>query len=562
LKRKKIHIDELFRNGLKSLSLFVSNKDLEAIDDKKNIYNTSPDQTKDSVFTDFELEVNESDWLATKAKLDIEKSAMAQDNIFASGLSEMELDVPPGDWAKTFDKYKQKKKRRVLFTWLGTGIVVLILSLIGISNLLTSAIKQDQIALNEKSSSKNSLSTNSEINDKPESKDNAKSISPDEKELDSDLSNENPETNQKIKVNTDEVKASIANTKDSRLENNVKSNSDLSNLSKVESSRTGDGKEEVPQAIENQVQPNSSKLDDMSSFDATKKEQVLRADVAEDPNVNKENASSEHLGNISSPLENNIRLGEAVVDTPKVSNDLNPKPNPVIPKFNLYAGIVNQVSITHRMLDKKNPELYNSVRNNGEKPFIQNSFGFEFGVQKKGLQISGGIQSTSQKWSTSYNYSYAVFDSLPVWNPGRTQIIGYFLVRGRDTSINEQNEIKISKVQFPVEVSGVFRLNDNLKLIAGGGLLFSLHTASSGTKILNPINNQLYAYSVLEEKERSFNVLPSLNVGIQKNLGKHFLFQSNISGNMALQSRFKNSFGAKDYPYSVGINFKLLYILK
>ncbi|MEZ4805025.1 MAG: hypothetical protein R2852_05950 [Bacteroidia bacterium] len=557
MKRKKIHIDELFRNGLKSLSLFVSNKDLEAIDEKKNIFNSSNEQAKDSVFNDFELEVNEADWLATKAKLDLEKSAMAQDNIFASGLSEMELEVPRGDWTKTYDKYKQAKKKRVVFTWLVTGVVVLLLSIVGISSLVSNTSNQNQTSLNGGASSDQTIIDKPKIDVKSDTPINNKLLEGNESELNlnqSIKSNSSEQTN----VKTTKTQLPILNNEGSKSIDN-KLNSELLKQADDQSKELSNIENII--ISEEQEFLNSNKLNNANMVESNETVDLKDFDKVSNSAENTEESIHDETDKVSSSaLDSDIRLGEAVIDTPEVSSDLNPKP--IVPKFHLYAGIVNQISLTHRKLDKNNPEFYNSVRNNGEEPFIQNSFGLEFGVQKNGLQISGGVQSTSQKWSTSYNYSYTVFDSLPVWNPGRTQIIGYFLVRGRDTSINEQNEIKISKVQFPIEVSGLFKLNDKLQLIAGGGLLFSMNTSTTGTKILNPVNMQLYNYSILEEKERRFNVSPSLNFGIQKNFGKHFLFQSNVSGNMALQSRFKNSFGAKDYPYSIGVNFKLLYILK
>jgi hypothetical protein len=232
-----------------------------------------------------------------------------------------------------------------------------------------------------------------------------------------------------------------------------------------------------------------------------------------------------------------------------------------LPKTRLYVGLVNQVASTHRHLDKFNSSTYNTVRNQAEKPFIQWTYGVEFGVKKNKSQFSMGVQATTESWSSHYQYTYKVYDSLPVRDVSGN-IIGYFLVRPRDTSINEQQVIKIQKVQIPFAFTQLWTLNPKLDFITSISGTIGINTGSEGNKIINPANMQMYPYAAIKDQERKISLAPSLSLGVQYKLNNSFSLQGTAFGYYSATSRFKSSFQAKEYPYSIGGSIKVLYFIK
>ena len=235
---------------------------------------------------------------------------------------------------------------------------------------------------------------------------------------------------------------------------------------------------------------------------------------------------------------------------------------PKVPKIGFYLAVVNQLGYGNSSLSKQNNAFYNQVRKDADQASYSWSKGLEFGLLKAKTQFSIGVQTSSQTLNSNYVYHYKVFDSLPVYNPGRTQIIGYFLLRGRDTFINEENQVKINKVQIPLSFTRLLTLGSQTKLILGTSMVLDYSRKFTGTKILNPVNNQLYFYKTLQGFERQFNLLPSIQLGIQYQLNKNFLLQTSAFGNAALYNRFKNNFAAKEQAYNLGLNVKLLYLIK
>jgi hypothetical protein len=102
--------------------------------------------------------------------------------------------------------------------------------------------------------------------------------------------------------------------------------------------------------------------------------------------------------------------------------------------------------------------------------------GIELGVLKAKTQFSIGVQACNQTFVSNYKYSYRVFDSLPVYNPGRTKIIGYFLLNARDTFINEENKVKLNKIQVPLTFSRIVSFNTKTSLILGASMVLDCIT--------------------------------------------------------------------------------------
>lgn len=569
--RKKIHIDELFRNGLKNLSFFVSNKDMEAIDDKKSQFENSPDEIKNTSFSGFELEVTENDWISTKNKLDIEKAAMAQDTVFSKSFDEFELEVYPEDWTETYRRYLNRKKRRTFFVWMGTGIVLLLIGLsVLVMNTLNSDSNENELAVNSTSQIENSEDKNisTEQNKTPDAIENTNSS--------------------KGNTNTSVNETTVAdNKKSSNSQNNTANNSanstDLKQSDKFESSNNNKEIESKPKTsnkngFDNTEEPtkfaDNTDVNKTFEISSTKKSDNSNKVTESEPTTEKGSNTNEQpnstVDNSSGKTETQVSLSDNnkntdnqkinPIDTPDTQNKNDVKIPPSPPKIGLYVGLINRIASTHRVLGNQNDSRYNAIRNGGEKPIFEWSKGIDIGIQKSGFLFNTGAQVSTQTWVTNYKYNYKVYDSLAVMQNG--QIIGWFLFNPKDTFINEMNEVRIEKINIPIEINRIVKLNKNTNLIAGAGMMFGWNTKISGTKLLNPLNLQLYHYNRLKENERTFNMSPSLTLGIQNTIYKNFKIQTAFYGNMSMYSRFKDGFNVQDNPYTLGINIKLLYQIK
>lgn len=507
---------------------------MEAIDDKKSVFSETPDEPKETAFSDFELEVNESDWLATKAKLDNEKSAMSQDNIFSKGFEHFTMEPEPDDWTETYRKYKLRKKRRAVYFWLGTGIVAL---LIALSALFLSGSRDNAVSSAQVPPTTQNETKSAELN----TSDQHSAVS----ELPSD--GKAPDLKPAL---TDGIQK-LTPLKPARLRSETAHRSFASESQKQADSKTATGKD-MPDASTTSTAQNAG----LSVNSLTAPGQAPEAAI---PPASIPEKISEPLA----VLPSSGTLPAPSADTPRQKPADKPlAPPPAAKGIGLYAAVINQLASAHRSLAASNNSTYNQIRNAGETPSLLYTFGFEIGIQNKQNRFSSGLQSNTQTFSTQYKYNYKVYDSLPVWNPGRTQIIGYFLVRGRDTFINESNSVRIQKVQVPFEYSRIINLNTKTSLIAGAGVLLAFNTGSSGSKMLNPANNYLYSYKALQDQERPFQIAPSLQFGLQQSLYRRLKLETTVFGNRGLYSRFTDEFGVKDYPYSIGINIKLLYQFK
>ncbi len=535
---------------------------MEAIDDKKSIFTDNPEEIKQSAFSDFELEITENDWLNTKAKLDNEKAAMTQDNIFSKGLSELELNIEPEDWPETYRKYLGRKKRRKAIFWLGTGVIAL---LIALSAFLGSGLLKDNAVISVDKRNINNIGN--QVNESPVLQTPDTERTNDGEKNVSDAKPENPvsETEQqnktgKIKNSTIksdpssafQSKSSYYHKGSSRAELNSGNAESGSSVNQNTSVSVADNTDKI-----NPVEPLRKQINNTEIPEENK----MRSESATDENKNSGEENQENKTSENSPVASSDGGKKEVTDTPQNPDKGKTNVTPPPPaRIGLYAGIINQIAMTHRILGSENTARYNQIRNAGEKPFMQWTGGFEIGLQKTKYQISTGLQYTTQSWSTNYKYNYTVYDSIPVIRNG--QIIAYFLFRSRDTAINETNNIKISKVQIPLEYNRMFKVNDKLQILAGAGMLMSWNTKTSGSKILNPQNLYLYNYKALQDKERSFGMAPSVNLGVQNTLYKRLSLQTSLFANMAMFSRFSDEFKIKDHPYSIGINIKLLYQIR
>ncbi|NQW42838.1 MAG: hypothetical protein HQ463_05340 [Bacteroidetes bacterium] len=519
MENNKIHIDSLFFNGLKNLEIAPSLLDINRA--MENIENLNL-KSFENVFKNFELPINNTDWLIVKERLEKQKTSTGIPlSSIGIAFNDFEIAITNSDWTATKNKLNNaqgKGKKKILWWWLNIAII-------GTVAIISSQLikNKSQVNIKLKVTSINSESTNLLNN-------------PDQNTL-TETSNS---SNNKIDLLT----------KSQKINYNIKVNKEIFNINNIESSKAkgesiGSVNLNSTFAEINNANFNNSNFNnefEKSDLDAMESLKIKYQRI--------------NLTTINSFTPIDILKS----DTAKKRFESKYKPKLPNSKINYFIGLNTQMAETYRALSKSNNSTYNSIRNSAEKPFTQFSYGVASGFQKGKNQIQIGGQFTQQNWTSNYNYSYKIFDSLPVRNTSG-QIIGYFLTRGRDTTINESQTIIIKKIDIPFSYNYTQMLNSKTNLIFGFGGVIGINTKRQGTKIINPSNNYLYSYNALKKNENKLSFSPQLTLGVQRNLTKNLLVQTNIFANYAATSRFKSQFGAKDNPYSFGLSLKLLFLL-
>ncbi len=543
---------------MKNFSLLVTNKDLEAIDDKSSIYKEQETPGTESAFGGFEMDIDENDWLSTKAKLENEKAVLAQDNFMSRGFNDFALDLKPDDWTKTYQKLQDAKKRRVAYWWLSAGMIALVLGLFLISRqytgdaLPTPAITENKQALDVPSA----LAETPVVKETPAALDTDKSV---------DTENGNVRSGNTADASGTEMK------KQDLVKSGNTSNNTATNKETVTGNKTA-------QVSKEHVMNVNTYLVNKTVAELKEKEEVKfavekNADITENPLTDGSEKVSEVPVETSEKVANvEETIKEPVVNVEPTDSNKNKKqdkPNlPInkLPKTRLYVGLVNQLGSTFRQLDRQNNARYNEIRNASEKPFTQWTYGLEFGVQKSKSQFSVGVQSTTQTWISSYNYYNSYYkDSIRYYVLPDTNLLHTFYFNRRDTSVNENHVVKINKVQVPFEFTQFFTLSTKMKFMTTIGGTIGFITRSEGGKILVPSNTSniyLKDYSSLGNIERKVSLAPSLSFGIQYQVTKHFMLQGSAFGNYSMSNRYNNDFPVKEYIYTIGGSIKLLYLIK
>lgn len=539
MSRKKIHIDKLFKEGLKNFSLFVSDRDFNAIDDKTSVFKEQPDTNAPAGpdFSDFELEISDNDWLATKAKLDIEKNTIATDTSIANAFDEFIIEPDPEDWPITLDKFKKAKRRRVAFWWLSTGILLLIT---GASAFfaLTDHNKQNISTQNTSvnvSENKTDFDTKTETN------------------------TSNTKVPQELVIDASQNPAPAATTQNNipASKNNTQGSSNKVQIAPNTNPQPGSVGSARPGNI---VLQSSSSTTDGNSTPETP--------LTKTPTQQKDGVT---LGQIKTvqPIEPaqvlvdaSTEKGLETKDSSKKKPKDDKKPNdPPKPGTHIYLALVNQVDYSDRILPGTNNSIYNDIRNNADKGSMHYTVGIEAGVLKDKYQMSTGFNFTKQTWNSQYNYTYKLFDSIPVYDSGRTRIKGYLLFPKKDTTMNEARSVSITKIQLPFNYTHLFTINDKLKLSTGISGIISYNIGTKGDKMISHENRQLYYYQRLKQYERPLNIAPSIQLGLMCQLQPKLMLSGSLAGSIQLRSRFKPAFGAREYNYSTGLNIKLIYLL-
>lgn len=555
MSRKKIHIDKLFREGLKNFSLFVSDRDFNAIDDKTSVFKDKDENKSPNAFDDFELEITDSDWLATKAKLDSEKSVINQNNDLADKFEEFEIEPQPEDWPITWEKYRRAKRRKVAFWWLSTGILILA---IGAAILLNHNSDSSGEIVSQNTVSNSSSSDSNQDIALAESNDNKiESESVTEPDIKTEEILENNTANNSLKSDLVKSKKTTVSESQKYLNNGKPYEKPFRNNGFERSNNYDIGMKGDDGNGNSGPSPDMSfKLDEQKSL----KSDIAKSDVF-DPKKPIEPIVPEVTTEKDMKLAEIESKDSVKKDKDNRKNDSTKRIIKDITGFAFYIGMVNKLDYSYRTLSASNDSRYNTIRNESDKPFIQFTNGLDFGWMSAKSYFGTGIQYTSQTWNSDYRYSYRIFDSLPVYDPNG-KIIGHFLSRGRDTAMNESRQVKITQVQVPIYYSRIWKLNDRWSWNAGISTVMSFNIKTQGDKMIHPENRQLYHYSRLQENERSFGIGASMNFGAMYRLNNNWMLQGGFNGGRSITSRFRSDFGVGDYPYSIGLNISLKYLFK
>lgn len=540
---RKKHIDELFKEGLKNLSLMVTDKDLDAIEGKASVFKDANINSEKGAFDNFELEITDLDWHATKAKLDKEKGLLEVDESLGAKFKGFEIEPEPQDWPTTYKKYKDAKRKRVaMWWWLSTGVIALVA---GLSLLMLGNKSSDAIAVNtprpqvleqnaNQAQSDRNLNTNSSSEGKQtDASSGSSTVSPN--------LNSNSSQNNKVKQSLNSSKKnSLSNLKIFERPNKASKPNLHGNL--------GNSDSRLKLDISKLKNTKIGILEDIRDLNPDMKAEVPEKHVAIDL---KSDSTTEDESKKAAENDSKKKTDK------KSGNDDEPE---LPPSRGWYLGASAQIAYASRVLAPSNNQMYNDIRRYGDKGFVQLGFGFEFGYRMAKEQLSVGMHVTQQNWSSQYNYSYMIYDSIPYIDINGNR--KYFLVRGRDTSMNESVNVRISRIEVPFRYDRRFEINNKLDLSLGFGGILGINTSFKGNRILYPVNNQMYAYDKWSSFERRVSISPSISVGLQYKLNKHYIIASDMFGSIYAMSRFKQGFGAKDFPYNIGMNIKLLYLFK
>jgi len=504
LTRNKKHIDLIFKNGLKNLRFLVSQKDLEAIEHKTNQFENTEVEISNKL--PIEIEINESDWLKTQEKLAHEKKNINFKNKLADSFQDFEIPISTNDWNAVQSKLNKSKKRKPIL-WLYS---------MAISVLLISMSWGGYQWLNHHNPNSISNSNNNELGPKNSS----------------DYPNKSSDNN-------------ITNSESSQQE--IKTELSLSPInSAAELPQTKNIKSPIKNPISTSHKPEIINLQTPNNDEEYKVSQIQDLDFN----------YSLKIATIRNPFYKQIPsldLEFIPAITPK---------NPVIkkPKTNIYIGLENGISSFYSALNTNNPSGYNLIREQSDEKTFAYTKGLSLGIStlKKQLQLSG--QHAHFKQTSNYNLTYKIYDSIPVKDPNGN-IIGYFLARGRDTTINESHQISRHLFNIHLSASEKWKINNKTSLITGVGVAAQLHSLTKGSKILNPESLRLENIQVSDFNNRRLLLMPSFTIGLQHQLYKNISIQADICSQFSVNNLYKTNL-IKEYPYQLTSSIKLLYLIK
>ncbi|MES2618856.1 MAG: hypothetical protein V4613_13320 [Bacteroidota bacterium] len=559
MSKKKIHIDQLFAEGLENLQIPVFSNDFDTIQD-----HITPNETA-RTFQNFELPVTNNDWLSIKAKLEKEREKapiipITTESFAKDSFKDFEIAVTDSDWKAIQNKMGTGNKEKMVWWWWLN--ILIIAGLLGSALNYYIPLKKDQLSSNIRMTG---ITTPSKV-----------------------IVSEPTEVKHSSVVQQTSTESNTNNL-NSASDNTVVEAASSSTSNKPSEQATSLTRRSTPHAVinhsaikprllassveslnSNTIKPTIDKIVSAEPTTPPAKPFVEPAmdtkapEKTDNSNANKGIAPKIPEEKIqptpTTPLE--LISIEPEDTTKKKSQSQTP---PLTPPKKLtpviYFGLNMAYDNGYRKLDNANSEKYNTIRNTADKHSNSFNLGFVAGVQLKNAQFQLGTQFVTQQWSSSYNYTYKVYDSIPVKKPDGT-IVGYLLQRGRDTTINASESVTLQKVNIPFMYNQLWKLNSKTQVLAGFGAAINYTRTATGTKMINPATNHLNYYSSLQQFENKWGFSPNLQLGIQRSLKYHFAVQGAVTGSYSITNRFTSAFGARERPYNYGLSIKLLYLLQ
>jgi hypothetical protein len=496
LSKKRIHIDQLFKNGLKHLSFLVSNKDLESIDKKTEAYSDEKTNNLKERLDQISFPISDLDWEQTFSKFQKEKMALEPSKSMFAKLEDLELPITETDWTQTKTKLANQKRKRV-FIWWKVASVLIALALIG--GLVNHVTKTD-IADNP---SKNSLENKA---------------------------NESIANTQQNFNNSVEHQA-LKNKTTDEIHSENHQNASISNISKVKT-------------------PENSESEQIEAIDilTNQKATELGIEIMDIEKISLQTLKSFQIlyPNIAHALIENIKIKPPIIPVTK-------------PSF--YIGLNNAIINNGQHYNAKNNADFNNIQQSADARSLSWSKGISMGIFNKGFQHQISINQMNVNQVSNYKFSYRIFDSIPVKDP-MGNVIGHFLTRGRDTSINETQVIKRNRLDFTINTNKIWNINSKFNLVTGIGAQTGINLSSKGDLVLDPNTNRLSDYQSIKNEERKVNIAPMVSIGIQNRFSKQFVLETGVSTQYNLFPVYKSNISNQINNYQMGLHFKILYLIK
>ena len=185
--------------------------------------------------------------------------------------------------------------------------------------------------------------------------------------------------------------------------------------------------------------------------------------------------------------------------------------------------------------------LYNKYRNASDHPVWLSDMGLKIEHQKGKMIMNSGIIYSQKGQQFKGQTRYMLYDSFPHLNP-QGQIIGYFRVNYRDTTVEIKNVTKTSFVEIPINIGRSFQIKKST-LTASVGTTISILTGSDGLAIAD--NLGLHQASDMS----LFNYRKWMQ-SAQVELSYKYAWNQRFSGGVGIQQRAGLTNLYKNEPFS------------
>ena len=193
--------------------------------------------------------------------------------------------------------------------------------------------------------------------------------------------------------------------------------------------------------------------------------------------------------------------------------------------------------------------LYDKYRNASDHPVWLSDMGMKIEHQKGKMIMNSGLIYSQKGQQFKGQTRSMLYDSFPHLNP-QGQIIGYFRVNYRDTTVEIKNVTKTSFIEIPINIGRSFQIKKST-LTASVGTTISILTGSDGLAIADNLGlhhasdlslfnyrNWMQSAQVELSYKYAWNQRFSGGVGIQQRAGL-----TNLYKNEPFSQKFMNTGG-------------------